>query len=616
MTFSVDLRTRLFLVRSGCSPSRAWCSATAVKDLSFLELPSIPVATANCADGGKRGDALPRPLVSPVVHIGRQTPFLSSALQNDRAWSRTFLEVTTWCIQGLPSTSCGGVVPVDAATLPYAGVRVRLCGSGHTIRVVPNAATSDRESTTLTERGSYTWLQHGDVLEFGTQARVRLLAVHVRVGPAAELARGASFVWVASPPTSSSTPGKAVTSADAQPRMAAVPTVLWFGRLHQWSAAPKFLKSKMLLEAEQLTLHTHEEEACRHAKAVAAVEYLNESNRKGDGHFDGKYWRGTAGRAPPSAEGEKRSSEGEALMATCRPGGGSGHRPSAAAEENEMEAATPTERAQQQEQLLPLQAASSSSSPSTDRRLMRNASALADGAPLPPTTLEGPDLHAVLSLPASSSQQQRRSHSEALLLQAALQPTRASALHRPSCGTTRCSLATFSETLDERLNDALLHLENGSHEVGDALVQRCDKAVLLLGVVEEDMSGTHGSASVELKASPSQRSGCDDGKNERRSMEGDTPGHRQRPSKRGREERLHDKGTTPSRSRRARSNASSARRVSRSDHVQCAGVTPPLQSAFNDLHPPPAQHLTRADIRRTRSKQSLQEDSQVVFFDH
>ncbi|KAG5468777.1 hypothetical protein CUR178_01613 [Leishmania enriettii] len=617
MTASVHQRTRLFLARSGSSGSRAPCPATAAKDMTFLELPSIPVATANSTYGVERADALPRPLVSPVLHLGRQTPFLSSALQNDRSWSRTLLEVTTWCIEGLPSTSCNGVVPVDAAALPYAGVRVRLCGKGRPIRVVPNVATGKRGCTTLIERGSCTWLQHGDVLEFGSQARVRLLAVHVRVGSAAELARGASFVWVSSSlRTSAVTTGATVGDVDARPRMTAVPTALWFARIHEWSAAPKFLKSKMLLEAEQLTLHMHEEEARRHAAVAAAMESLSESNRQGNGSTNRKYMGGTAARVAPSAENERHPPEGEALTTTSRQGSGAGRRSSTVADENEIDAATPTTQSQQQQQQLTLRVGSTPSNFTAERGQKRDASAPVGGVRLLPTALQGTDLEAAVSLPTSSSQP-RGCEEDVVALHTAPQQTRSFGLHRPSSASARYTLATLSETLDERLNEALLCLENGGNAVSDALAQRFDKAVALLGVMEEDLSGTHLSPSEQLKASASQQTGCDDGGDVNRSVESDTPVSKQRLSKRGREEAVRDERAPSSGSLGVRTNARHNRRLSRADGVSSTGVTGLLQSLRDDHRgTPPAQHLTRADIRRMHSNQPRQEDSQVVFFDH
>ncbi|KAG5488329.1 hypothetical protein JIQ42_08493 [Leishmania sp. Namibia] len=617
MTASVNQRTRLFLVRSGSSVSGAPCTATAAKETTFLELPSIPVATANSTYSVGRADAVPRPLVSPVLPLGRQTPFLSSALQNDRAWSRALLEVTTWCIDGLPSTSCDGVVPVDAAALPYAGVRVRLCGKGHPIRVVPNVATGDRGCTTLTERGSCTWLQHGDVLEFGAQARVRLLAVHVRVGPAAELAQGASFVWMSSSlRTSAGTAGATVGNVDAQPRMTVVPTALWFARIHEWSAAPKFLKSKMLLEAEQLTLDMHEEEARRHATVAAAMESLSESSRQGDGSTNSKCIRGTAARVAPSVENERHPPEGEALTTTSRQGSGAGRRSSTAADENEIDAATPTTRSQQQQQQLTLRVGGSPSNFTAERGQRRDASAPAGGVRFLPTALKGIGLEAALSLPASSSQS-RGCEEDAVPLHTAPQQTRSSDLHRPSCASVRYTLATLSETLDEKLNEALLCLETGGNAVSDALAQRFDKAVALLGVMEDDLSGTHGSASEELKASASQLTGCEDDGDENRSIEGDTPVRKRRMSKRRREEAARDERPPSFSSGGVRTNARKGRRLSRSGGASSTGGTDLLQSLRDDLRAtPPAQHLTRADIRRMHCNQPRQEDSQVVFFDH
>ncbi|TPP46800.1 hypothetical protein CGC20_21000 [Leishmania donovani] len=491
MTASAHQVTRLFLVLCGSSSPES-CTAAAAKDVTFLELPCIPVATANSTESGGCASAPPRPLVSPAVHLGRQTPFLSSSLQNDRAWSRALLEVTTWCIEGLPSTSYDGVVPVDAATLPFAGVRVRLCGKGRPIRVVPSGAAGERESTTLTERGSYTWLQHGDVLEFGTQAQVRLLAVHVRVGHAAELVQHASFVWITSSSKSTSATGVAVSNVDAQPTMTAVPTALWFAGPYEWSAVPKFLKSKMLQEAEQLTLYMHDRDAYRLKKAAADTASISESNRLRYGGFDRKGTKGTAIRVSPWVESERRTHAEEVLVTSSPHCSEFGY--------------------------------SSPSNILAEWGQTRNAPAETASSPSLSAARERGSVVAAVSHPRFPSQPQQKDGcgSDAAPRPTAPPPLRASLQHRRNCGSTVYSLSTLSETMDDKLNEALLNLEDGGNEVGEALVERREKEAFLI-VTEEDLSGTRISSAEELMASASQRTGLDDGAEDHGNVLGNTP---------------------------------------------------------------------------------------------
>ncbi|TPP40207.1 hypothetical protein CGC21_26805 [Leishmania donovani] len=551
MTASAHQVTRLFLVLCGSSSPES-CTAAAAKDVTFLELPCIPVATANSTESGGCASAPPRPLVSPAVHLGRQTPFLSSSLQNDRAWSRALLEVTTWCIEGLPSTSYDGVVPVDAATLPFAGVRVRLCGKGRPIRVVPSGAAGERESTTLTERGSYTWLQHGDVLEFGTQAQVRLLAVHVRVGHAAELVQHASFVWITSSSKSTSATGVAVSNVDAQPTMTAVPTALWFAGPYEWSAVPKFLKSKMLQEAEQLTLYMHDRDAYRLKKAAADTASISDS---GD------------------------------IFA-------------------------PLQRIRLQ--------GDSPSNILAEWGQTRNAPAETASSPSLSAARERGSVVAAVSHPRFPSQPQQKDGcgSDAAPRPTAPPPLRASLQHRRNCGSTVYSLSTLSETMDDKLNEALLNLEDGGNEVGEALVERREKEAFLI-VTEEDLSGTRISSAEELMASASQRTGLDDGAEDHGNVLGNTPASKRWSLKRGRGEAARGRRISRSGNRRAFREGGDGRRLSRGGWAKSTCGAELLQSMCDDAeNAPPPQHLTRADIRRRHSNQPPQEDSQVVFFDH
>ncbi|KAG5494049.1 hypothetical protein JKF63_01883 [Porcisia hertigi] len=602
MNDSAHKMTRLFLVRCGASSSLVPCSSTAAKDLTFLELPRIPVATANSAESSECADALPRALVSPAVFLGRQSPFLSSALQNDRAWSRAAVEVTTWCIQGLSSTSSGGLVPVDFVSVPFAGVRVRLCGKGYPVCVVPHAAAGERTRITLTERGSYAWLQHGDILEFGPQVQVRLLAVHLRVSPAPELAEGASFVWVASPlskvPTNS---GEFfVSDVNAKPRISAVPTAMWLARLQDWSVAPKFLKSKMLLEAEQLTLYMQDKEA-RCLANDAAVTSPRGSGLLREETTHGKGTPGTALRVAPSVGVERLTHEEEAPSMAPRHSSESSHGFSAAAGEHEIDAATPTSKSQQQpRQQLIAEAQTSPSNFEADGGQAHNLSVLTSNASWSADALEEGRALSAVSLGGCTTHYHHSSGYEIAPRPTAPPPLRNSMMHRPSCGTPP-SLATLSETVDDRLNEALLNLENGGNEVSDALLQRRYQAALLLGVMEEDLSGTRAPSSEELGASASQRFCDTDGAENRSSTKGNTPQCKRLSSKRGR----------PKTASCAKPTRASGRPVG------LGGDSDFSQPLRNDIeHQRLQRNPTRAAIRRRHSSQQPQEDSQVVFFDH
>ncbi|KAK7196272.1 hypothetical protein NESM_000563000 [Novymonas esmeraldas] len=594
--------TRLFLVRcegrsqsfgDGTDPPRQPPPCEAAEDVAFLELPRIPVTTPPSTDSsGTGGDALAsrRPLVSPAVQLGRQTPFLSAALRNDRAWSRSLLEVTTWCIQGLPcaaaAASDDGALPVEAASLPFAGVRVRLCGGGHPIRIVRGGATTERGSATVMKRGSCAWLQHGDVLEFGSHARVRLLAVHTRVGVAEELAGRASFVWVASAvngPRASVAPSDCVTDGGAPARPATVVTALWSARFSEWAATPKYLKAKMLREAVQMTVY-------RPASTVAA------SAVEAD--------RGKRRAAAPSAEDERcPQEEGEEVLALASPRQDSEarHSASAAAGDMEVDAATPTTESQRRPRSTPagLDHPFAAAGAMASRHESRQSAEAVTAADLP------------------SPSQRRSSSAEGGRRRTAPPALRASGLHRPSGASALLSGATLSDTMDERLNEALLHLENGGVEVGDALVQRRDQALVLGAVEEEDLSGTRAASSDNVLASASQRSGWDASEEDGRHGEASAQRHR-RSTKRGRDTSARDGRAPHLGGRRARRDtdegahdASRGPRVSTSD---AAGLS--QWSLDKTARLPAVPQLTRADIRRPNANQNQpEEDSQVVFFD-
>ncbi|CBZ30427.1 conserved hypothetical protein [Leishmania mexicana MHOM/GT/2001/U1103] len=403
--------------------------------------------------------------------------------------------------------------------------------------------------------------------------------------------------------------------------MTAVPTAVWFAGLYEWSAAPKFLKSKMLQEAEQLTLSIHEREAHHLAKAAADTARISESNRLRDGSSNSKSTRGTAIRVAPLVESGRRTHEEEVLVTASPHCSEFGYRSSAAAEEPETDAATPTARSQQQQpqqQITPWTASSPSSIPA-EWGQTRNAPVETVSVPSLSAAREGGSVVAAVSLARSASQPQQKDGcgSEAAPRPTAPSPLRTSLLHRPNCGSTAYSLTTLSETIDDRLNEALLRLEDDGNEVGEALVERREKEALLLIATEEDLSGTRISSSEELMASASQRAGLDYSAEDRADVLGNTPASKRWSLKRGREEAARGGRTSRSGNRRIFREGGDGRRLSRGGCAKSACGAELLQSTRDPAKDaPPPQHLTRADIRRTHSNQPPEEDSQVVFFDH
>ncbi|AIN97784.1 hypothetical protein LPMP_202880 [Leishmania panamensis] len=403
--------------------------------------------------------------------------------------------------------------------------------------------------------------------------------------------------------------------------MTAVPTALWIARFSEWSAAPKYLKSKMLQEAEQLTVYMQEKAARHLAKAAAAPTDLSKSCQLRDGGTISKCTTGTTVRVA-SLVGNERCTHGVEVLATAsRHGNESLHRCSAAAQENEMDAATPTTKSQQQQQQqqqqqLAVRTASSPSNFFVGRKQTRNVSGVMGSGPEAPAAQEHGGVVAGVCFAHSASQQQQHSRgSEALSQNAAPPPLRDSALQRPSCDATRYSLVTYSETIDDKLNDALLHLENCGNEVGEALVKRRDKAALLLGVMDEELSGTRRSSS-EVMESTSQRTGLDNGEEQRGNVEGKKVTSTQG-SKRRREQAGCSGLPASSGGHRVCREGGEAHYLSQRStpkSIRGGGLLPLLRD--DAQHAPPPPHLTRADIRRPHSHQPPQEDSQVVYFDH
>ncbi|CAG9582195.1 conserved hypothetical protein [Leishmania major strain Friedlin] len=404
--------------------------------------------------------------------------------------------------------------------------------------------------------------------------------------------------------------------------MTAVPTALWFAGLYEWSAVPKFLKSKMLQEAEQLTLYMHERSAYRLAKAAADTASISELNRLRYDSSDSKGMRGTAIRVAPLVESERCTHEEEVLMTASPHCSEFGYSSSAASEEREMDAAKPTTRSQQQQpqqQQLTLWTASPPSSIPAEWGQTRNAPVQTASAPSLSAAREGGSVVAAVSLARFPSQPQQKDSygSEAAPRPTAPPPLRASPLHRRNCGSTVYSLTTLSETMDDKLNEALLYLEDGGNEVGEALVERREKEALLLIVTEDDLSGTRISSAEEPMASASQRAGLDDGAEDRDDVLGNTPASKRWSLKRGREEATRGGRTSRSGNRRVFREGGDGRRLSRGGCPKSTCAAELLQSLRDDAeNAPPPQHLTRADIRRAHSNQPPQEDSQVVFFDH
>jgi hypothetical protein len=572
------------------------CNGTAVSDaesLTFAELPLLPLTVSHLQGGGAAAAAGARPLVSPMLHLGRHSPLLRASLGNDRRWSRKLLEVTTWCIHGLPSHA-DAVCPIDEATLPFAGVRVRLCGGGGPVRVVPRRQSERRGVVALNAPDACAWLQHGDVLEFGSCARLRMLAVHMSTSPAAELAQKASYVWV---------------QAAGATAGAGTPVAIWSARLANWSTIPKFLKAKMLLEAAVLLV---QQEALQEAETLQLR--LHTTSTQGPTLQQGNLATGAV-----HCDVSHRCSE--ARQEACM-----------AAGDTDDEAATPTSESQkrqrlrlQQHQQREGEAYSRTNSPQQlrDRGQTRSAPSIVG------TTAEGRVESYPPPRPTYASQGATSPPLRRTMGGPALQPL-------SSRLSARYSLAaTFSETMDDKLHEALLNLENEGTDIGDALLHRQQQPhepAVLLGAMEEDLSGPRGTSSERgvtqhLHTSPPTRreTGKEDNTSERRrcTAAGEAAPQQQRQQQGSHRHSSKRAGRGRQRRRSAsRKNASDADEESRSSHKRrrassdSVSLSQPLLKDIDTGDVARAAPLTRADIKRLRTNEPPQEDSQVVFFDH
>ncbi|KPA82403.1 hypothetical protein ABB37_03479 [Leptomonas pyrrhocoris] len=569
-------------------------STAAIESLSFIELPRLPISSSGTTSEGGAGDA--RPLVSPVLHLGRQSPLLRNSLKNDRRWSRKLLEVTTWCIHGLPTGD--KVYPIDAAALPFAGVRVRLCGTGGAVRVIPRRSSEQRCVTALSVVGAWAWLQHGDALDFEGGLQLRFLAVHVRAGPVSALAQKASFVWVR--------PNVAAGSA--------TPVAMWASRYSNWSAVPVFLKAKMLMEAAVLVQQATLREKAQMQESVtgtgapspiASERALPLPRCEGTDARDER--AGSPLRAPPSLEDAVNLSRGGDIHHNSllrRYSNSSEARQDAcmAADEADEEAATPTSESQQRQRQRPLSLYAAPNSPPVfhDREQTRSAPDVVGAVFGGRMAVQRPQS-------ASPSRSSPPRHAAGLGLQ--------QRLTGPSMGTRgnvlRYSFATFSESMDDKLLEALQNLENGGTEVGDVLVQRQQREpAVLLGAMEDELSGPR-STSAEQVASHLRTTLPTRGHGQEGRGRSGAPQRSRRTTKQGSRGKTADDSGVHGRRSGSRKSAggdvggelmSSLSQPLRREGEGDDAVTVPL--------------LTRADIKRLPVNQYAEEDSQVVFFDH
>ncbi|KPI83125.1 hypothetical protein ABL78_7846 [Leptomonas seymouri] len=542
-----------------------------------------------------------------MLRLGRQSKLLRSSLKNDRHWSRNLLEVTSWCIHGLPRGDA--VYPVDETSLPFAGVRVRLCGKGGGIRIIPRRLSDNRGVTTLSEVGACAWLQHGDALDFGGSLQLRFLAVRVRKGLASELAQKASFTWV-----------RATAVAES-----ATPAAMWTARFSDWSAIPTFLKAKMLMEAAMLSWQADlQEDAQMQASSTTAAappstaSKLTLSRRCCDRTGASNRRRSGQSTASPSL-GDAQSPEDGIETHDSGPCSSSEARQDActAVDDVDEEAATPTSDSQQcqrqrQQRLL---AATGSQQLFRDRGQSQSSTGVAPDARAASERSQhassgwSPPLQCV----AASGTQQRPF---------------APSLH-PRGNVGRYSLATFSETMDDKLHEALLNLENGGTGIGDLLIQQQHRdPAVLLGAMDDDFSGSRAASAEEgtprmLSHSPASGDKHEGQKDLVSRQPPHVSRHPRRSTKRGGSGEKTDNGVEQRRRSGCRKSAGSdvdgdvvAPRKHRRSSSATAWLSQPTRKKGEVDDDVAILPLTRADIKRLRVNQPSQEDSQVVFFDH
>lgn len=609
---------RVFLVGGLSSLSEG--STHAVDSLTFVELPRLPISANTAAE--LQAEAT-RPRVSPVLHLGRQSPILRTSLNNHRRWSRKLLEVTSWCIHGLPPND--SICPIDAATLPCAGVRVRLSGKGGLIRLLPRRLSETRSITVLSEPGACVWLQHGDVLDFGAGVRLHLFAVHVNTSPAVQLAQNASYMWVQPSP-------------DA---VSAAPVATWSARFSDWSSIPKFLKTKMLRETAQLVQQAAAQEDAQLQASVRAVadddSLLNQQQRQQQYECSSTAGTATGGNspAPPSLDEALRLAT-DAARRGGRSDRGSEKRQdvcTTAEEDVDEEAATPTSASQQQQQRQrpPPHTASGymNSPPLLQERGQTRSAPDALGAAVA-------EARATFHAPPSTAVTQGQTP---LRQRPPFRPTGVS-LRTSGLNAARYSCVTFSETMDDKLHEALLNLENNGVEVADALVQQQQQQqqlllrapAVLLGAMEDDddLSGPRGvlaeNAAQHVSTSPPTQWEEEQEEASRRVAAGGVKRQHQQ-QRSPQQSRLSatkrgDCVTTPVGSRRGIGNGSGGSATSptrKHRRTLSAGASlsqPTKKDGEVDDGALAAPQLTRADIKRVRANHPAQEDSQVVFFDY
>lgn len=282
-----------------------------------------------------------------------------------------------------------------------------------------------------------------------------------------------------------------------------------------------------------------------------------------------------------------------------------------------MEAATPTSQSQQQRQRQPQHVYTIT----TSQSLFQDR----------PQTRSAPDVFGAvseahmashLSPPASQGRSPplRRTVSLGLPQRPSGGPST-----RISGNLSRFSVASLSETMDDKLHEALLKLENGGAEVGDALARQQREPAVLLGAMEDELSGPRATSADEgqppLLASPPTR-----WESERRCTadDGAPPQHQSSRRSAKRAGRSKTSGNADARGRRSGSHKSGVdgeedwigsrkhRRASSAGESLSQSLRREGEADGVSAAPP----LTRADVKRLRLHQPAQEDSQVVFFDH
>lgn len=180
-----------------------------------------------------------------------------------------------------------------------------------------------------------------------------------------------------------------------------------------------------------------------------------------------------------------------------------------------------------------------------------------------------------------------------------------------SISTARRSAAAFTETFDERLNDALIDLENRGATVGDFLLHHPAQPMegLLLGSYTEDID--------ERNALLRQHRGSVSSPNPSMSQTDRVSDKRRRRRSGGEDGEARRRPRAPSRRRSVCGSGQAA--VLENATVPVRTTTTSTSSASSESTRRPSDvpvQLSRSDICQMRPEQHPPEDSQVVFFNH